>query len=362
MKTEIYYSEYAQERKNYAMESLRKVLESDDYKNSSIFIISDVNTVEQCLPIVRYHVNRVKISKLFTVPAGEEAKELETAYYLYKALIEEGADSKSVLINLGGGCVSDLGGFVAASFKRGIRYFNIPTTIVGMVDASIGGKTAVNIGNIKNQVGFFYPPEAVFIDIRFLNTTSEGSRLAGYFEMLKTFLLSDVKMVELFESFLQAKLVKNEEIALYSFVKHCVDFKADVVNADPTDKSIRRILNFGHTFGHGYESFLLEKGTPIDHGIAVGIGMICELYLSVKKLGLNEKVLTDYISLIKSLVRFPKLALKDAETILSFMRKDKKNRDGLILCTLLQDVGVPVIDVAIDENEVRDALLQLRKL
>lgn len=357
MKTKIFVQNHID-----SLSTLNRLLKGKDYKGARFFIVLDENTYYHCLPKLISHVSALENAAFLEVPVGEDAKSIDVASQLWQSLLESDADRQSVIINLGGGCVSDLGGFVAAGFKRGIRYINVPTTLVAMVDAAIGGKTAVNLGTCKNQVGFFHQPDAVIIDPPFFLTTSDGDRISGFFEILKTLLLSDAAQLRFFEDYLIAKTADNQELLWYSVIKHCAEFKQAVVNADHTEKSVRKILNLGHTFGHGYESFMMQTGRHVEHGIAVGVGLICELYLSVKKLGMDEHVLTDYLKTVKSLIKFPTIALKDTEIILSYMRQDKKNRDGLILCTLLKDVGVPVIDVAIDENEVRDALLQACKL
>ena len=342
------------------MAKLNRMLTGEDYKGSKFFIIVDENTYTHCLPVLISRVSALEQAEFFEVPVGEEAKSLEVATQLWGALLDSGADRNSVILNLGGGCVSDIGGFVAAGFKRGIRYINIPTTLIGMIDAAIGGKTAVNVENAKNQVGFFHQPEAVCLHSDFLATLEPKDLVSGVFEMAKTLLLCDKPA---FEGVLKlasgsAKIPLN---GIASYIPQCVDFKKSVVEADPREKSIRKILNLGHTFGHAIESYLNEKGQPIPHGIAVGIGLKCELYLSVKKLGMSKEIYDEYCRTLHHLCSFPDITLKDTEGILSYMRQDKKNADGLILCVLLQEVGAPVIDVAIDENEIRDALLKASK-
>ncbi len=343
-----------------SLAKLNRMLMGEDYKDSKFFIIVDENTYTHCLPVLISSVSALEQAEFFEVPVGEEAKSLEVAAQLWGALLDSGADRNSVILNLGGGCVSDIGGFVAAGFKRGIRYINIPTTLIGMIDAAIGGKTAVNVENAKNQVGFFHQPEAVCIHPDFLDTLEPKDLVSGIFEMAKTLLLCDKYA---FEGLLRLALgcAKIPIKEIMSFIPQCVEFKKSVVEADPSEKSIRKILNFGHTFGHAIESYLNEKGQSIPHGIAVGIGLKCELYLSVKKLGMSEEIYDNYCRMLHYLCSFPEITLKDNEGILSYMRQDKKNADGLILCVLLQEIGAPVIDVVLDENEVRDALLKASK-
>ncbi|MBP5327216.1 MAG: 3-dehydroquinate synthase [Bacteroidales bacterium] len=344
---------------NRAFSSLDKVLSGKAYNDARYFILCDENTYNHCLPILISHTSRLQESEFLEVPVGEEAKTIDVAMQLWKTLLDSNADRKSVIINLGGGCISDLGGFVASAYKRGIRYINIPTSLIGMVDASIGGKTAVNIDNIKNQIGYIHQPSAVVINPDFLNTLSEKDVVSGYFEIVKTLLLCDKSA---FQSLLENSDVSDDIQAIKKMIPLCVDFKKSVVDVDPTELSIRRILNLGHTFGHAIESFFIDNGDAISHGLAVGYGLLCELYLSVKKLGLSDSILKEYCGLLRRFSAFPRLSLRDTEQILKFMRSDKKNADGNILCVLLQDIGEPVIDIALDELEVRDALLAVSKL
>lgn len=345
-----------------AFARLNRLLSGKQYRDARFFILLDENTYNHCLPFLVGHVSALAEAEFFELPVGEESKSIEVAAQLWGALLDSGADRNSVILNLGGGCVSDVGGFVAAGFKRGIRYINIPTTLIGMVDAAIGGKTAVNLGCAKNQVGFFHAPEAVCICPEFLATLPESEIVSGFFEMTKTSLLSDSQQFRLLQSFAEMAHSKGLlQIGIVGAIQHCVAFKSDVVAADPMEKGLRRILNLGHTFGHGIESFMMEKGTPLSHGVAVGLGLVAALYLSVKKLGFSEGFYSDYCRMLSQLVDVRRFSLKETERILSYIRKDKKNVNGMILCVLLQDVGLPVIDVAVDENEIRDALLQIGK-
>lgn len=344
-----------------ALSKLNRMLKTPSFIDSKYYILVDENSYNHCLPTLIANVSALENAEFFEVPIGEEAKSIEIASQIWSSLLYSVADRQSVIINLGGGCVSDMGGFVAAGYKRGIRYINLPTTLVSMVDAAIGGKTAVNLENSKNQVGFFWQPEAICIHPDFLESLPEDELLNGIFEVIKTLYLSDSVMLNDFI----ANLRNGSQIALTSMlsvIPHCASFKSSVVKADPTEQSVRKILNFGHTFGHGIESFAMEKGIPMSHGFAVGIGMVCELYLSVKKLGLSEKYFDDYCRVLFSLVDVPRFSLADTESILKYMHHDKKNRDDLILCVLLQDLGLPVIDVTISENEVRDTLLHFSRL
>ena len=344
-----------------SLSKLDRFLKQPRFASSRFFLFVDENTYSHCLPLLISKVAALESAEFFEVPVGEEAKSIEVAAQLWGALLESGADGNSVIVNLGGGCVSDLGGFVASAFKRGVPVVNVPTTLVGMVDAAIGGKTAVNLDHVKNAVGYFHPAAAVCVEPAFLDSLPDEELVAGFFEMVKTVLLSDAAS---FEALAEA-VGQEGRVSLDLIKRHlndCVAFKQAVVKTDPYEHSVRKVLNLGHTFGHGIESYLLECGTPVSHGVAVGIGMACALYLSVKKVGLDASLLERYVAMLRKMVDVPPFSLRDTEGILLYMRQDKKNRDGLILCVLIQEPGLPVIDVSVDENEVRDALLSLHKL
>lgn len=336
-----------------ALSLLSRKLKSSKYHGIKYFILLDENTYTHCLPLLVSEVVPLQQAEFLEVPVGEEAKSLEIAVQLWQVLQQSMAEqclgpNDIMLINLGGGCVSDLGGFVAAGLKRGVRYINIPTTLIGMVDAAIGGKTAVNLAGAKNQVGFFHQPELTVIEPAFLDTLPEAELLNGHFEMLKTLALANPS---------QSSASINGTAVSPEAIKECALIKESIVKQDLKDHGIRRILNFGHTFGHAIEAY-----SQMPHGQAVGLGMLCAYYLSVKKLGLPQQVLTDYAAHLRSLLSIPHYTLKDTEPLLALMRQDKKCADGLILCVLMQDLGAPVIDVPVDENEIRDTLLQLHKL
>lgn len=339
-----------------SLSRLNRMLGGKDFGNARFFILVDENTYNHCLAPLISRVEHLQEAEFLEVPVGEECKDPVIAQQLWETLLESGADKDTVLVNLGGGCVSDLGGFVAAGYKRGIRYINVPTTLIGMVDAALGGKTAVNLGGSKNQVGFFQQPAIVCIEPRFLDTLPDEELFNGVFEMLKTFLIGNPEQYQaLCDMLLGGTLeVKPDMIAA------CAEIKNAVVKADPKDQNIRHILNLGHTFGHAIEAFSHQtRRKPLGHGMSVGVGLLCALYLSVKKLGLPQEQLDQYRQVAAKLMQLPHYTLKETEVILSFMRQDKKNADGEIRCVLLQELGAPVIDIAVDEYEIRDALLKI---
>lgn len=342
--------------KTSSLSRLNRTLSGKKYDDSRFFILVDENSYNNCLAQLVSRVERLQEAEFLEVPVGEECKDMAIAQQLWETLLESEADRNTILVNLGGGCVSDLGGFVAAGFKRGIRYINIPTTLIGMIDASIGGKTAVNVGASKNQVGFFQEPEITCIEPSFLDSLPDEELFNGVFEMLKTFMLGDpAKYHELCQMLLGGTLEVRPEM-----IASCVEIKSAVVKQDPKDEGIRRILNLGHTFGHAIEAYSHHEGQqPLGHGMAVGVGLVCALYLSVHKLGLPNDILENYRQVAGKLMSLPHYTLKDTESILTYMRQDKKNADGDIRCVLLQELGAPVIDITIDENEIRDTLLKI---
>ena len=328
--------------------ALGRELAKEEWQGAKFVILLDENTFQHCLPLLISSVEALQEAEFIEVPVGEECKCLEVAAQVWQTLLEGEADRNAVLVNLGGGCVCDLGGFVAAGYKRGIRHINVPTTLLGMVDAAIGGKTAVDFGGVKNSIGHFYPAALTVIEPAFLETLPEAELLNGRMEMVKTAAVTDPALFE--------RLLSTTHYPL-STVKEVARLKARVVKADPYDHSIRKILNFGHTFGHAIEVY---RGLP--HGLAVGVGMKVAMYLSTKKLGLAEEVYTTYSRWLKEFTtHLSPFTLKDIEQMLPLMRQDKKNTAGSLRCVLLQELGAPVIDLEVSDNEVRDALLRLHR-
>ncbi|MBQ0016256.1 MAG: 3-dehydroquinate synthase [Bacteroidales bacterium] len=329
---------------------LQRHLRGQRYREAKYFIFVDANSYEHCLPQLVASVDALQEAEFIELPVGEDAKCVEVAHQVWQSLSDSGADRQSVIVNLGGGCVSDLGGFVAATYMRGIRYINIPTTLVGMVDAALGGKTALNVGNVKNAVGVFAQPDTVCVDTRWISSLGQESLKAGSVELLKTLLVAGCDV----------PLTQYTDLLTSANISQAATAKMAVVKYDRYDKSARHILNFGHTFGHAIESHSIATGVPLSHGLAVAIGLQCALYLSVKKLGLDSQLYDDYIRWQQSVVKSPVYSLNDTEAILQYMRKDKKNSEGNINCVLLRALGEAVIDVAVDELEIRDALLKLK--
>ncbi len=329
---------------------LGRELSTDYWRDVRYTIVVDENTFQHCLPLLIGSVEQLQEADFVEVPVGEECKNLEVAAQVWQTLIEGGADRNTVIVNLGGGTVCDLGGFVAAGYKRGVRYINIPTTLLAMTDAALGGKTAIDFGGVKNSIGHFYPSALTVIEPAFLGTLPQEEMLCGKMEMVKTALVADA---ELYEELISSDNISRKQITSTARIKN------RVVKADPYDRSIRHILNFGHTFGHA-----IEVHSHLPHGIAVGIGMKAAMYLSTKKIGLSKEVYETYSAWLKSQLsnfnfQFSIFTLKDIEQMLPLMHHDKKNADGELRCVLLQSPGAAIIDVTVSDHEVRDALLKL---
>jgi 3-dehydroquinate synthase len=317
---------------------------------SSIFILTDTNTALHCLPLADTKLS-FTYNKL-VMPAGEENKHIQTCVSLWDQLSEKGGDRKSLLINIGGGVVTDLGGFVACTFKRGIDFINIPTSLLAMVDASVGGKTGIDLGPLKNQVGIIEEPQLVLVDSDFLQTLPEEEYRSGYAEMLKHGLIKEPAYFETLSAFL-------DKDAILPHIYHSVGVKAQVVREDPYEKGLRKILNFGHTLGHAIESHFLitpEKKRLL-HGEAIAIGMVLEAFLSARLCGLPMKDAERIKSVFGGI--YPNVAF-DTETIIAvgnMLMHDKKNEAGTVLFALLKNMGEPVWDIEVPTKLIQKAFI-----
>lgn len=318
---------------------------------SQVFVLTDENVAMYWLPELEHWLGCEHAVEI-VVKAGERYKSLGTAQRVWKTLLKHNADRQAVLVNLGGGTVTDLGGFVASCYQRGIRFVNVPTTLLGMVDAAIGGKNGVDFAGCKNQIGTFTEPVEVLINPIFLSTLPERELLSGIAEMVKYGFIADDAMLEVNES--------NYE----QYILRAGKLKRDVVDEDPTDLDQRRVLNFGHTLGHAIESFSLTTDAPLTHGESVALGMWCALWLSVQLCGLNESVLIDYEQRLPSLLSEAEvnLGIGDIEAIMSYLDHDKKNRDGQASFVLLKAIEKPIFDQHVTESLVTESLLEMMKL
>ncbi len=314
---------------------------------SKVFLLVDSNTRTACLPVLGKAFPEAGKWEVLEIPAGESFKTLHTCLDLWKQLASMGADRKSLLINLGGGVVTDLGGFVASAYQRGIRFVNIPTTLLAMVDASVGGKTGVDLGNLKNQIGVINNPELVLIQPEYLKTLDERQIRSGFAEMLKHGLILDRPYWDKLKD-----LTSYDKLNEMIFTS--VALKKDVVEADPREQGLRKILNFGHTLGHAIESHYLsnDNGKALLHGEAIAAGMVMEAYLSAVQCGMPmaqcEEVKATFFKF------FPKVDIseRDQADILSLLRYDKKNVKGHILFALLREIGKAQTDQEVSADQL----------
>lgn len=335
------------------LESSLESLILKNYQAPKLVIMVDENTNDNCLEYLLTNFDCLKEAEIILIPAGEENKVIDICYQVWESFSDYEIGRRDLLINLGGGVVSDMGGFIASIYKRGFDFIHIPTTLLAMVDASIGGKNGVDLGNFKNMLGTFKNPKAIYIDRIFLSTLEPHQIANGFAEVLKhalikdTILWNELKLIEdLFD-------ISDEET-----LKRIISIKVDVVNEDPFEKGIRKILNFGHTIGHGMEGYFLLKD-PIDHGHAVALGILAESYLS-KRLGkLNEKEFSEIEAVVLDWFRVPLIEMADIQGIIEMMRNDKKNHSGKIQCCLLEGIGKCVYDQAVEEHLLIDSLVYL---
>ncbi|NOZ46169.1 MAG: 3-dehydroquinate synthase [Chlorobi bacterium] len=322
------------------------------YKNEKIFILMDENTQTYCYPVVKPYLNDFNITEI-CIKEGEKNKNINTVTGIWETLLQNEASKNSLFINLGGGIISDIGGFAASAFKRGMIFINIPTTLMGQIDAAIGGKNGINFNNFKNQVGVINQPKEVLIFPGFLKTLNTENILSGFAEIIKyRYISNNLSQKELFEiNPLQFDLVK-----LNNVIQKSIEIKAHFVSADPEEKNIRKVLNFGHTFGHAFEALYAERNAYLLHGHAVAAGLICEIYLSTVCLNYEKKKLDELIEYI--LPFYGKLAITsvDFEIILSAMQQDKKNRGSEINFTLIDENEEVQINQNCSSEKIKEAL------
>lgn len=320
--------------------------------HDKIFILTDEVTYEKCLPTVS-GLKCLADAKNIVVGATDTHKSLDTLSHVWKELSDNGASRMSLLINIGGGMVTDLGGFAASTFKRGLAYINVPTTLLAMVDASVGGKTGVNFNGLKNEIGVFNNAFAVILDTGFLKTLDDRNIRSGYAEMLKHGLISST---ERWAELVNFNLAAPDLKMLSRLVADSVKIKERVVEEDPYEHGIRKALNFGHTVGHAFESFALSAGCPILHGYAVAYGLVAELYLSAVKAGFPTEKMHATVQFIREYYGEFAFTCKDYESLYSLMTHDKKNMAGIINFTLLGNIGDIRINQSASKKEIFEML------
>jgi 3-dehydroquinate synthase len=327
---------------------LMEIITERNYSN--VFVFTDRNTSELCLPVFRQLLDDFNGFDLIETDPGEENKNIDFCIGIWKTLLDFGADRKCLMINLGGGVITDMGGFVASTYKRGIDFINIPTTLLSMVDASVGGKTGIDVDNVKNMVGTFSLPQAVFIETGFLSTMPGRELLSGFAEMIKHGLIAD-------KSYYEALKETDYKSISAAAIHRSVEIKNEVVTADPAEKGLRKILNFGHTIGHAVESYSLSKDKkPLTHGEAIAIGMICEAYLSHKNSTLTAEGLAEITKYITSIYPAYKIKEKSFPQLAVLMQSDKKNEHGNILFSLLESIGHCTYNCRVSATDVTESL------
>jgi 3-dehydroquinate synthase len=327
---------------------LANLIQSNNY--SSIFILVDDNTIEDCYPRFIQLLETDKPFEVIQIDAGEIHKNIETCVGVWNVMTELGADRKSLLITLGGGVITDLGGFVASTFKRGIDFINIPTTLLSMVDASVGGKTGVDLGVLKNQIGLFANPEMVVLDPEYLHTLSTREIRSGTAEIIKYGMTHDIRLFN--------EIKDNPELNIIDLIHRSIEIKNEVVLEDPKEQNIRKVLNWGHTIGHGIESYFLDNDQKnnLTHGEAIAIGMVCEAYVSSEILGFPKDKLIDVKSAILAIYGKIEILENDFSSIMELMKHDKKNVGGEINFVLLKDYSDFKIDCKVSSELIIESL------
>ena len=321
----------------------------DNFKPKSTFILADENTVK-LISVITDMIPMIKDAEIIEIKSGEKNKNLEVCHNIWQHLSNNNVSKNALIINLGGGVITDLGGFVASTFKRGIDFLNIPTTLLAMTDAAIGGKTGVDLDNFKNQIGIISSPIGIYHNQKFLSTLPKNELVSGFAEVLKHGLVKSKSYWSKCTNISFDKL-NWEEVILGS-----VEIKCDVVKRDPKETGERRLLNFGHTIGHAIETFMMNQSTPILHGEAVAIGIICESYISTKIAKLSKAELEEITTNISKL--FPKIELKESTflTLIELMRNDKKNISNEINFSLLDSIGKGIFNQSCPEEMIIEAL------
>ena len=323
------------------------------YRGRKKFILVDENTEQHCLPMLRANeVDELEGAQLIRIRSGEVNKNLETCQQIWGSLMQHGADRNSVLINLGGGVICDMGGFAAATFKRGIDFIHVPTTLLAQIDASVGGKLGIDFNSLKNQIGLFKEPRAVFVYSYFLNTQTERQRRSGFAEGVKHALIWEDIIWETIQSY-----DMDDARAWPGRIALAIKIKNQIVSRDPHENGLRKILNFGHTIGHALETYALQSNAlPLSHGEAVAIGLMCETYLSHKVLELPIADLDHITNFLKT--HFPYYAIEsfDLPRLMEIMETDKKNFGGGINFTLLKEVGNAKIDQSASKQLIKESL------
>ena len=321
------------------------------------FVLCDSNSCRCVLPHIAS--SRIADAEVITIPAGDEAKSLDTLAYVWNELSARGATRHSLLINVGGGMVTDLGGMAAATFKRGMAFVNIPTTLLGAVDAAVGGKTGINFAGLKNEVGVFAQPRMVVVSTRFFDTLPREELLSGYAEMLKHGLIDGEKH---YNELLDYDITTFDADALLPLLQYSVGVKQRIVEQDPCEKGLRKVLNLGHTVGHAIEAHSQRHGRTVAHGYAVAWGLVCELLIAHRALSFPSSVIYDLARFVEQNYGAYAITCDDYDELLTLMRHDKKNIGEKINITLMKKIGECKVDNYIEPKEIEISLDFFRDL
>ena len=320
-------------------------------EHDRIFVLVDETTNKLCWSLVKDYLC-LKDAQTIVIGATDRRKNLDTLVHVWESLQQGKATRHSLLINLGGGMVTDLGGFAASTYKRGINFINVPTTLLAMVDASVGGKTGINFGGLKNEIGVFNDAEFVLLDTNWLRTLDEANIRSGYAEMLKHGLIADETM---WAELINFNLAQPNLLQLASMLDKSVRIKERIVTEDPHEKGIRKALNLGHTFGHAFESWAMKR-QPVLHGYAVAFGLIAELYLATTQTDFPTERMRQTVNFIRAYYGSLPITCNDYPELIELMHHDKKNRGNEINVTLLGGIGDIRIDQTITEEDIKEAL------
>lgn len=320
-------------------------------KYSAYFIICDTNTLKYCLSELIRKCPVLKDAEIIELEPGEESKDLNIVNHIWQTLTEFGADKKSLIVNLGGGVVSDIGGFAASTYKRGIDFINIPTTLLAIADASVGGKTGINFSGIKNHIGSITQPKAVFVNTDFLHSLPYAHMVNGFAEIIKIALIKD----KTFFNKISGLLIDNSFNDL-NIIKKSIQLKNEIVKKDPDEKGLRKILNFGHTVGHAIESLFLEKDQSLLHGEAVAVGMIIESYLCLMLKRISKAEFEKIVNTLQINFTFPAINEQNLPTFFSYFDQDKKHTGGNYQPALIKGIGKCDEKVKVNRAQVNKAI------
>lgn len=329
-------------------EALELFLKENKY--TRLIAITDNNTKRYCFPQMQQALPDFTFEQI-TIPPGEKHKTLETCQDIWKALFELKVDRKALVLNLGGGVIGDMGGFCASTYKRGIDFVQLPTTLLSQVDASIGGKLGIDFMQVKNSIGLFCNPKAVFVEPNFLNTLSEKELRSGFAEVIKHSLIADAQQWKDIQQFEKLDTVDWPSLLVASLL-----IKKNIVESDPFEKGLRKALNFGHTVGHAVEGHALESAQPLLHGEAIAIGMICESYLSYVTLGLPKEDLAAITAFLKAIYQPKPVYKANYGTYLDLMANDKKNEGATINFSLIEKPGIVMVNQTCTPELIKESL------